>query len=99
MNYVSPIDIITTQTRMAYEKGVLKAVFDAGFIVEKEELIKALAYDRGQYNKGFNDAKQKMLNILEEMEMSPEYTKSCVGDYIGCVLTNTGRIREKISEL
>ena len=32
-----------------------KAVFEAGFHVDKEELAKALKYDRDQYDKGYAD--------------------------------------------
>ena len=37
------------------EDNVFKAIQDYGVFVDKEELIKALQYDRGQYEKGFAD--------------------------------------------
>lgn len=59
-NYKSPITKIeqeiasqiveTEEGKLMYE--VQKAI---GYSIEKEELIKALQYDRGQYEKGYND--------------------------------------------
>ena len=52
-NYESPITQIVSDMQMEYENGVLKAVQQYGFHVNKEELAKALAYDREQYVKGY----------------------------------------------
>jgi hypothetical protein len=41
--------------RTQFEDNVFKAIQDYGIVVDKEELIKALQYDRGQYEKGFAD--------------------------------------------
>ena len=53
-NYEPPIDIILHDTSLNFEKDVLKAVYDVGINVNKEELIKALKYDRGMWDKGYN---------------------------------------------
>lgn len=37
------------------DNGILKVVMEHGIIVDKEELIKALKYDRKQYDKGYKD--------------------------------------------
>jgi hypothetical protein len=55
MSYESPIQIIQGQLRLEQENGVYKAVLDAGVIVDKDELLKALKYDRGQYEEGYRD--------------------------------------------
>lgn len=39
-----------------FENSVLKAVQKVGINVDKEELLKALIYDRGQYDEGYEDA-------------------------------------------
>lgn len=39
-----------------FENSVLKAVQKVGINVDKEELLKALIYDRRQYDKGYEDA-------------------------------------------
>lgn len=53
--YKSPIELIIGQMRMAQENGIYKAVREQGIVVDKDELIKALRYDRGQYEKGYRD--------------------------------------------
>lgn len=55
MNYKSPIELVMTQMRTAIEGETLKAVQNVGVIVDKEELLKALQYDREQYQKGYED--------------------------------------------
>jgi hypothetical protein len=58
--YRSPIEILTTDIRTQVDKGleeeVFKAVVSVGINVDKEELIRALQYDRHQYSKGYHDA-------------------------------------------
>ena len=44
------------RTAEAIDNLVLTAVHNVGIKVDKDELAKALAYDRGQYEKGFADA-------------------------------------------
>ena len=57
--YESPIEIflseIETSIKQEEENAVLEAVVSVGVNVDKEELIKALQYDRGQYEKGYAD--------------------------------------------
>lgn len=53
--YQSPIEIISKQMRTELENDVYKAILDYGIDIDKDELIKALAYDRDQYDKGYND--------------------------------------------
>ena len=53
--YNSPIDVITRQLRTQQEDHVFKAVQEVGITVDKEELLKALKYDRDQYNNGYHN--------------------------------------------
>ena len=55
MNYESPIEVISKRMRTTVEDGIFNAILEQGISVDKEELIKALRYDREQYEKGFND--------------------------------------------
>lgn len=60
MAYESPIEIIPKiQARIEedFKNNVVRAVQSYGINVNKDELMKALAYDRNQYNKGFTDAR------------------------------------------
>lgn len=52
----SPIKIIYKDVEMQLEAGVIKAVQNASIYVDKDELLKALQYDRDQYRKGYEDA-------------------------------------------
>ena len=61
--YNSPIEIIynemQTKINEQLENDILSAVLQYGIKVNKEELIKALEYDRNQYKKGFDDGYEK----------------------------------------
>lgn len=56
--YESPISIIERAVNdllIQQEEGVFRAIKEYGISVDREELIKALNYDRNQYNKGYAD--------------------------------------------
>lgn len=53
--YHSPIDIIYDSLKGCVEDEVYKCVQSVGIEVNKEELIKALKYDRQMYEKGYKD--------------------------------------------
>ena len=57
MSYESPINIIYDQMRMQMDDNICRAVQNVGINVDKAELLRALAYDRGQYEKGYADGK------------------------------------------
>ena len=59
-DYKSPITQICDEMRMYLEGEYLKAVQRVGIHVDKEELAKALSYDRGQYEKGYEDGSAEM---------------------------------------
>ncbi len=56
MSYRSPIDIIYGDIQTKVEGDIVKAIQGYNINVDKEELIKALNYDREQYKAGFKDA-------------------------------------------
>ena len=53
--YESPIKIITGQMKTNYEDAIYCAVQNVGINVDREELLKALVYDRGQYEEGWKE--------------------------------------------
>jgi len=57
--YKSPIEIIYSGLQTQLEGEVMRAVQSVDVNVDKDELIKALAYDRQQYEKGYADAKKE----------------------------------------
>lgn len=54
--YNSPIELFRGDMNVELEGTILKAVANVGVNVNKEELLKALNYDRKQYEKGYQDA-------------------------------------------
>lgn len=53
IGYKSPIEVIVEKMRTEYDEATLRAVQNVGIYVEKDELIKALRYDRDQYDHGY----------------------------------------------
>lgn len=53
--YKPPIEIIYGQMKTKIEGDILKAVQECDIHVDKGELIRALQYDREQYDKGYAD--------------------------------------------
>lgn len=65
MSYESPVTKIWSDLQTQYEDGVLKAVQKCGFDVDKEELIKALMYDRNQYERGYKDRDAELIRCKD----------------------------------
>lgn len=57
MAYESPIEFIQGAITAKFEDEVMRYVQSYEINVDRDELIKALAYDREQYEKGYADAK------------------------------------------
>lgn len=71
--YKNPINLIykdyQTQMKVDVDKLILEAVQEVGVAVDKDELIKAINYDRQQYEKGYADGKKEVLDkIRAEIE-------------------------------
>ena len=78
MSWESPIDVYTIANEMetALDNEIVTVVQRFGFDVNKEELTKALQYDRGQYQKGFADGRNADKWIPVERELPPK------GDFV-----------------
>ena len=67
--YKSPIDIIVSDMYKRFteqQNGMIcDAVAKAKVVVDKDELIKALKYDRDQYDKGFKDAVDSIVHCRD----------------------------------
>ena len=66
MSYQSPIELIMSdmnthiqnaslEREMNIESTILKAIEKVGVVIDKDELIRAIRYDRDQYQKGYDD--------------------------------------------
>ena len=95
--YKSPIEIFTAQLYHQIvkqkEDDVYKAVVSYGIDVDKEELIRALQYDRDQYEKGYDDGKADAMAELVRCNNCDWYRKheggicvnpKCVQSWYGC---------------
>ena len=77
--YESPIKLIinetTKQLGIECENAVVKSMLEMDIDVNREELIKALQYDRDQYRKGYNDAITDALTEIGKWPGSAEWGK------------------------
>lgn len=56
MSYESPIKLYATQVEPQIEGEILRVIQKMEVVADKEELLRALQYDRNQYFKGYRDA-------------------------------------------
>lgn len=69
MDYKSPVEVIRHEMQMRVENDVMKAVQQHDIYVDKNELIKALKYDRDQYVKGFADGcRDRFDRLIEQVK-------------------------------
>lgn len=77
MSYESPIEILQKQVTYEMEENVMRAVQSYGINVNKDELIKALMYDRQQYQKGYEDGCRAInISIYDRYTVKHTYTYS-----------------------
>lgn len=69
--YESPIEVtisdIMTEFKQNQEKQIYETIQRMSVNVSKEELIKALNYDRQQYEKGYNDAIEEFAEEIKKI--------------------------------
>jgi hypothetical protein len=69
--YKSPIDMLVTdiqhQIASQQDEQIYQAVVSVGVSVDKEELIRALNYDRDQYSKGYTDGKADIREFAKDV--------------------------------
>jgi hypothetical protein len=95
----SPINIFQKKIVTEIEGDILKAVHEYGVVVDKDELLKALAYDRGQYDKGFADGKREVCqNIVNQLKVwegtSLDSVEECAFKKAIEIVKEEGRINE-----
>lgn len=77
MSYTSPITEYLGQMRIERENAVFKAIQEFAISVDKDELIKALQYDRDQYRKGFIDGCRGSYDRIIEQVKANTITEIC----------------------
>ena len=74
--YQSPISQIYKDVEYKFkedmENKTMEAIHHFGISVDKEELIKALQYDRNQYDKGYSDGRASMVEEFESLKAEME---------------------------
>lgn len=66
--YESPVKLCQTVEEIAQdihkqtEDFIVQSVCKVGVVIDKEELIKAINYDRNQYDKGYNEGYNKAID-------------------------------------
>lgn len=94
--YESPIIQMSDEMKIHYENGVYKAVQHFGFDVNKEELLKALQYDREQYTKGYKDGCERAVEAFKEKLTDYKYGDASTVEYISLPIS---KVNEIIKEL
>lgn len=64
-DYESPIKMIMQEVQAQREGRVYEAIQNIGVDVDKEELLRALSYDRGQYEKGYRAAVSEIVHCKD----------------------------------
>jgi hypothetical protein len=59
--YKSTVDIIMGEFKTKQDETIIEAIQEVGINVDKEELIKALNYDRNQYEEGKIDGVKEFI--------------------------------------
>lgn len=96
--YDSPINVIygklQTKVQEDMENHIFESVQSVGVMVDKDELIKALEYDRQQYEKGYQDGKREfavyILGRIAAIEMMSGIDLVSLKDACNNVLKETG---------
>ena len=80
--YKSPIEIIYGQMETQMEGYILRAIQKYGINVDKDELVRALNYDREQYYNGYADGRNDVLADLVRCKDCKHWqpSGSCAGN-------------------
>lgn len=80
--YEPPVELVMTQWQAELEDGIFRAIQKFDVNVDKEELEKALRYDREQYEKGYDDAIEEFAEKLKERYAKYEAYETLYAHYI-----------------
>lgn len=100
--YESPIRLIVqeleTSIREQQDKQIFEAIQKYGVDVDRDELIKALAYDRCQYDKGYADGRadaRRWVSVEERLPISDEYVLCWYADENGKKWHTVGKLQDQ----
>lgn len=101
--YESPIEKIygdiQSQIIKQDEEHLMYTVDQAiGYDIDKEELLKALQYDREQYNKGYGDCKADMLAKIKQARDEIQQLRGCSCSCSDGIIDDVEYILDKLIE-
>lgn len=64
--YESPVKVYQSELQTAIEDETLHVAQHIGIDIDKEELLRALAYDRDQYKEGYEAGYKRAINDITE---------------------------------
>lgn len=83
--YESPLTLavkeMAEQTVKQLDEATFKAVYSVMPTVDKDELIRALRYDRGQYDKGYADGRRDAMDELVRCKDCKHCVLTVDGEY------------------
>lgn len=98
--YKSPIELITGPIVMKQveerEKQIYECIQQYGINVDKDELIRALQYDRSQYDKGYRDGYRDAIIKFAEM-VKEEFDRYGATEHFHNIVDNL--VKEKVSDV
>lgn len=71
--YQSPIELICKDIQQEIDDYTFKSIGEVGVKVNKDELIRALKYDRGQYDKGHADGEWELFELITSTYFGKQY--------------------------
>lgn len=81
--YESPINLVAQDIEIQMvqkeEQMILEAIRKCDVVVDKEELIKAIEYDRNQYSKGYKDGINDIFDKIRT-EIEDQKKERCFDD-------------------
>lgn len=80
--YKSPIEIFKEEMQYYFDNNIVEAVQRYDIQVDKDELLKALRYDRDQYEKGYADGLNACPWISVENDHKPRHLEDCFIAYV-----------------
>ena len=89
-NYKSPINIVSSALRNEVENNIPKSIINIGIDIDKDEFVKALQYDRNQYEKGFSDATPKWIPVSERLPNDDELVLITLTDKLNYATVTLG---------
>jgi len=70
-NWMSPIQVMQKQIQVETEGHIMKAIQEVGVVVDKQELIRCMSYDRNQYENGYQQGRKDAIEFISDKLIYP----------------------------